>query len=191
MEKRNQKNALKALLLLIISELFCFSLTRFSISSYDMENIYDLSLIIVQILYFIPTLVVYVLFLFYPKSDKTLAILSTIGLIIYSIILHFAITPIVSLFIKVLGILNFVEYSAKIYLLTLPLLGFKMLLFQKIIFRKTFYFWITLQTFILLFTTIVFNHIFSLKGVLYSWPFCEFAVFLIMQINFLTKKLEN
>lgn len=181
MEKLIEKNNLLKLFVLFISELVCFWIIKINLISYDIQNIYDSAINIVQGLYFLAVLAVSIYIFISNKSHKSLIINSTIGLIIYSIILHFSITSIVSCLTKISGVINFVKYASKIYFICLPLVGFRILTIKKRHIKKS-YFLICLRVILLVLITFLFNYCFNLKGVLYAIPLNEFIIFVILII---------
>ena len=170
-----EKNKIKKLFFAIISELICFFIIRINLIKYDTNNLYLSAMNIVQILYFLPILLLYIFFYISKKVNKKLLIFSTMGLIIYSIFLHFCITPITSFFTNTPGIINFTKYASKIYFICLPLISFRIF----IIFNCDLNYVYFLTRFIL-FTliTFIFDYYFGLKGILYSNPLCELLYFI-------------
>ena len=187
MENLKEKNIIKKLILVYISEILCFLITRIYLTSYDKQNIYGFSMNIVQSLYFLPIFLISIYFLISKKPNKSLIIHSTIGLIFYSITLHIFIIPICSLFTKNTGIVHFVEYASKIYFICLPLIGFRIFFILREKNMKKLYLFIFMRIILLSGITILFHHLFQLKGILYGWTICEFIVFLISCISFLIK----
>lgn len=172
-KKYIKKNNLINLLIFLISELICFSITSIHLIEYDKQKIYLPAITIVQLFYFIPILLVSFHFFLSQKTEKKLLTYATFFLICYSIILHFFIKQLAMLFTSSSGILNFVQYSAKIYLIALPLTAFEIWGIQKGIFEKT---WLVLlfKIILFIFITFIFKFLFGLKGILYSWSLCEF-----------------
>ncbi len=172
-KKYIKKNNLINLLFFLISELICFGITSVNLIEYDKQKIYLVALSIVQLFYFIPILLLSCYFFLSQKTEKKLLTHATFFLIFYSIFLHFFIKQLAMVFTSSSGILNFVEYSAKIYLIALPLTAFEIWGIQKGIFEKT---WLVLlfRIILFIFITFIFKFLFSLKGILYSWSLCEF-----------------
>lgn len=178
MKRFLEKNNLMKIILLLFSEIICLSITRFSINL--SENTYNISLNIVQGLYFIPILIVSLYTFLTSKSKKNIIIFSTIFLIFYSILLRLFIKQIASLFAVSLGVINFVEYSSKIYFICLPLIGFRIYHLKNT--RRIYY--ILVSRIVLFFIlSLLLNYFFNLKGILYAIPLHEFIYFIIIFIK--------
>lgn len=174
----------KRLILILFSELFCFEITRLNIFSYQNNAIYIASINIVQILYFLPILLISLyFFIISTKPNKSLLINSTIGLILYAIFLHIFIAPITSLFTNTQGIINFTKYASKIYFICLPLMGVRILGIKKETMKKS-YFLLIFRIVLLFVITIIFKNLFDLKGVLYGWTLSELIYALILFIRY-------
>lgn len=167
-----------SLIFLLFTELICFTVTRISLFSYINNEIYFWSMNFVQFLYFLPVLLIALYFFISTKSDKRLLVNSTIGLILYAIILHIFMVPIVSLFTNKQGIVNFTEYTWKIYSICLPLVGIRVLGIKKS------YFLFVFRIILLFIITLVFKKFFALKGTLYAWPLCEIIYILFLFIRY-------
>lgn len=180
-KKYIKKNNLINLLIFLISELICFTITSVYLIEYDKQKIYFSAITLVQLFYFIPILLVSCYFFLSQKSEKKLLSHATFFLICYSIILHFFIKQFAMLFTNSSGILNFVEYSAKIYLIVLPLVGFEIFAIKRKLMKKS-YFLALFRIILLILITFVFRFFFGLKGILYSWPLSEFIWILSINI---------
>lgn len=181
MKKFVEKSTFLKLFMIFISEWICYFITITSLISYDNNSIYLSSINIIQILYFLPILFVSLYAFFNPKDSRSIFINSTIGLIIYSVILHIFINPIASLFSNIPGIINFVEYASKIYFICIPLTGTRILIIKKENIKKS-YFLIFFRIILLFVITLILKKLFELKGVLYSWPIYEFLLFISLII---------
>lgn len=171
----------KSLIFLLFTELLCFQITRIYLSSYTNNEIYLSSMNLVQSLYFLPFILTSIYFFTGIRSDKSLIINSSIGLILYTITLHIFIFPIVSIFTDIQGVINFVEYAWKIYSICLPLIGIQMLAIKKEAIKKSC-FLLIFKMIMLFLITFIFNKLFALKGVLYAWSLSEMIWFLISEI---------
>jgi len=178
MNKNNAKN----LLLYLGSELICFSIIALNLIPYDRQKIYLTALTIVQAFYFIPILLVSFPAFLSQKPEKKLLISTTFFLIFYSIILHFFIKPLAMFFTSTPGILNFVEYSGKIYFITLPLLSFEILGIKNETVQKH-YLLLIFRIFLLLFLTLLLKYKFQLKGILYSLGLCHLVEIFLLFIK--------
>lgn len=177
-----RKNKVANLLVFLLSELICFGITSINLIEYDRQKIYLVAISIVQLFYFIPILLVSCYFFLSQKAEKKLLTHTTFFLIFYSIILHFFIKQLAMLFTNSSGILNFVEYSAKIYLISLPLMGFEILPIKKETLEKL-YFLLLFRIIFLVLITFVFKTFFALKGLLYSWSLYELLYTILLFIK--------
>lgn len=166
------------LLTFIISEIFCLFMIKMNITLYENNDIISSGINFVQFLYFLPMFVSSLYIFLCKNSNRTKIIYSTIGLILYSISLHFFIEQIATLFTNVSGIIHFVEYASKIYFISLPLVGFKILAIKKEENIQKIFFLLLLRIILLLIISLIFNHLFKLKGILYSWPLNDFIFFI-------------
>lgn len=182
MEDFMRKNKVANLLVFLLSELIYLGITSINLIEYDRQKIYLVAISIVQLFYFIPILLVSCYFFLSQKAEKKLLTHTTFFLIFYSIILHFFIKQLAILFTNSSGILNFVEYSEKIYFICLPLLAFEIFSIKKET-LKNLYFLLVFKIIGLFFITFVFKFLFGLKGVLYGLPLCEFLCILIFFIK--------
>ena len=154
---------------LVVTDIICFIITRLFIDLSN--NIYLSAVNILQILYLIPILLTTIYF-FVSKSDKKSLVISTIALTIYSAIFYIFVKQIFSQFINTSGIVNTLEYSYKIYFIFLPLFGFTLFKLKKENIKKSC-FLLIFKIICLLVITLLFNNLFSLKGVLYAWPLTQ------------------
>lgn len=161
------------LITFLISEIICILITRFNINLSG--STYFTALNIIQPLYFFPILITSY-FIFLCSNSKNTLIFSTIGLIIYSVILHIFITQLGALFTNSTGTINFIKYSSKIYFICLPLISFR--IYNKK-YEKNFYFKLFIDTITFLILTLLSNYFFYVKGVLYIVPIFEFIYFII------------
>lgn len=173
MEKFVEKNNILKIFLLVICEIICFGITDFFIIDYDM--LYFKAMLILQLLHLLPTLLIAL-----PANPtKKLLTISTFLLIIYSVILHFFIDEIISVFVKARGLINFVEYASKIYFICFPLVGFRILWAKHENLHDAFLGDIS-RILLLTFISILFNDLFFIKGVLYAVPLSEVIIFIIL-----------
>ena len=87
--------------------------------------------------------------------------------------------------VRTQGIINFIKYASKIYFICLPLIGFRIFFILKEKNRKKLFFLIFMRIILLFGITVIFNYLFGLKGVLYSWSLSELITFFIIVNNFL------
>ncbi len=181
-KKYIKKNNLINLLIFLISELICFGITSFNLLKHDSCQIYISGIFIVQFFYFIPVLLASFYFGLSQKTQKKLLIYTTFFLIFDSIILHFFTKQLAMLLTSSRGVLNFVKYSAKIYFIALPLIGFQTFFVKKVAMKKS-HFLVLFRIIGLFFITFIFKFCFGLKGILYSWPLSEFIWTLLFFIK--------
>ena len=175
-----EKNNLKNVILIIISYLICFVITRLALNLSD--KIYFSALTIVQGFYFLAVLIT-VLYIFYNQnSDKRVLIFSSIGLILYSACFYFFAKSIFSHLVSTSGIVNFIAYSSKIYFIALPLLGFLIWKLKKENTKKLC-FLLIFKIIFLLVITFIFHYFFKNNGVLYSFPLSEFIFIIYLYLS--------
>lgn len=160
------------LILFILSEILCFFILKTALISYESNQIHLFGFNIVQFLYFLPVFVSSLYLFLGKQQNRQKLIYTSLGLILYAIILHFFIRKIAGLFVTTTGMLNFVEYAAKIYFISLPLVAFEILTIKKETLKKSS-FLLIFRLILLIIITILFKNLFQLKGILYSWPLVE------------------
>lgn len=180
MRKLEEKSKL---LIFIISEIICFFVVKISIDLFENNDIYSIGINIVQFLYFLAMFVSSLYLLLGKNSNLRKLIYTSFGLILYSLVLHFFIKQIASLFTTINGIIHFVEYASKIYFICLPLIGYKILLIKKEESIQKVIFLLGLRIILFIITIFLFRNLFALKGVLYSWPLSEFITMLLFRIK--------
>ncbi len=180
MRKLEEKSKL---LIFIISEIICFFVVKISIDLFENNDIYSIGINIVQFLYFLAMFVSSLYLLLGKNSNLRKLIYTSFGLILYSLVLHFFIKQIASLFTTINGIIHFVEYASKIYFICLPLIGYKILLIKKEESIQKVIFLLGLRIILFIITIFLFRNLFALKGVLYSWPLSELITMLLFHIK--------
>lgn len=173
----------KSLIFILFAELICFLITRINLISYT-NYVYSIGINIVQFLYFLPFLISSFYIFLSKHSNRSIVIYSTASLIAYSIFLYFFIKQIIYFFTPVQGIVNFAEYTFKIYFICLPFMGFKTLCIKKEQNLQKVLFLLFTKTILLLIITFIFKNLFSLKGVVYSWPLTELICLFIFFIKY-------